>query len=118
MSLQRASYIVAAFLLLGFSFHCGFAAQSDFVRFSKPELLTFDQLVDLEKNDPSSSALAEKLEHLLTTPFLSNEAYFNDAKPKRPSRRSSALSSGDLLENRMRNSVRSHSDRALRARKV
>jgi endonuclease/exonuclease/phosphatase family metal-dependent hydrolase len=86
MSLQRASYIVAAFSLLGFSaFHCGFAAQSDFVRFSKPELLTFDQLVDLEKNDPPSPALAEKLEHLVTTPFLSNEAYFNGAKPKRPS---------------------------------
>jgi hypothetical protein len=86
MSLQRASYIVAAFSLLGFSaFHCGFAAQSDFVRFSKPELLTFDQLVDLEKNDPPSPALAEKLEHLVTTPFLSNEAYFNGAKPNRPS---------------------------------
>jgi len=85
MSLQRASYIVAAFSLLGFSFHCGFAAQSDFVRFSKPELLTFDELVDLEKNDPPSPALAEKLEHLLATPFLSNEAYFNGAKPKRPS---------------------------------
>lgn len=84
--LQRASYIVAAFSLLGFSaFHCGFAAQSDFVRFSKPELLTFDQLVDLEKNDPPSPALAEKIEHLVTTPFLSNEAYFNGAKPKRPS---------------------------------
>ncbi len=40
MSLQRASYIGAAFSLLGFSFHCGFAARSDFVRFSKPELLT------------------------------------------------------------------------------
>lgn len=85
MSLQRASYIVAAFLLLGFSFHCGLAAQSDFVRFSKPELLTFDQLVDLEKNDPPSPALAEKLEHLVATPFLSNEAYFNGARPKRPS---------------------------------
>jgi len=85
MSLQRASYIVAAFLLLGFSFHCVLAAQSDFVRFSKPELLTFDQLVDLEKNDPPSPVLAEKLEHLLATPFLSNEAYFNGAKPKRPS---------------------------------
>jgi hypothetical protein len=86
MSLQCASYIVSAVSLLGFSaFHCGFAAQSDFVRFSKPELLTFDQLVDLEKNDPSSPALAEKLEHLVTTPFLSNEAYFNGAKPKRPS---------------------------------
>ncbi len=86
MSLQRASYIVAAFSLLGFSaFHCGFAAQSDFVRFSKPELLTFDELVELEKNDPPSPALAEKLEHLVTTPFLSNESYFDGAKPKRPS---------------------------------
>ena len=86
MSLQRASNIVAAFSLLGFSaFHCGFAAQSDFVRFSKPELLTFDQLADLEENDPPSPALAEKLEHLVTTPFLSNEAYLNGAKPKRPS---------------------------------
>ncbi len=86
MSLQRASYIVAAFSLLGFSvLHCGFAAQSDFVRFSKPELFTFDQLVDLEKNDPPSPVLAEKLEHLVTTPFLSNEAYSNGAKPKRPS---------------------------------
>ena len=86
MSLQRASYIVAAFSLLGFSaFHCGFAAQSDFVRFSKPELLTFDELVELEKNDPPSPALAEKLEHLVTTPFLSNESYFDGSKPKRPS---------------------------------
>jgi endonuclease/exonuclease/phosphatase family metal-dependent hydrolase len=86
MSLQRASYIVAAFSLLGFSaFHCGFAAQSDFVRFSKPEFLTFDELVELEKNDPPSPALAEKLEHLVTTPFLSNESYFDGAKPKRPS---------------------------------
>ena len=77
MSLQRASYIVAAFSLLGFSaFHCGFAAQSDFVRFSKPELLTFDELVELEKNDPPSPALAEKLEHLVTTPFLSIATIF------------------------------------------
>jgi endonuclease/exonuclease/phosphatase family metal-dependent hydrolase len=83
--LQRASYTLAAFSLLGLSFHCGITAQSDFVRFSKPELLTFDQLVDLEKNDPPSPGLAEKLEHLVTTPFLSNEAYFNGAKPKRPS---------------------------------
>ena len=82
----RASYIAAAFSLLGFSaFHCGFAAQTDFVHSSKPELFTFDELLDLEKNDPPLPALAEKLEHIVTTPFLSNEAYFNGAKPKRPS---------------------------------
>lgn len=65
--------------------HPGFAAKPDYVRFSKPELLTFNELVELEKNDTPSAALAEKLEHLLTTPVLSNEAYLNGAKPKHPS---------------------------------
>jgi endonuclease/exonuclease/phosphatase family metal-dependent hydrolase len=60
------------------------AAQADFPRSSKPELLTFEELVDLEKNDPPSPALAQKLQQLLTTPFLSNEAYWNGAKPKHP----------------------------------
>jgi endonuclease/exonuclease/phosphatase family metal-dependent hydrolase len=86
-SLLHSSYIFAGLtFLFGLAlFHHGFAAQGDFVRISKPELLTFAELVDLEKNDPPSPALAEKLEHLLTTPFLSNEAYFKGAKPKRPS---------------------------------
>jgi endonuclease/exonuclease/phosphatase family metal-dependent hydrolase len=86
-SLLHSSCIFAglAFLFGLALFHHGFAAQGDFVRISKPKLLTFAELVDLEKNDPPSPALAEKLEHLLTTPFLSNEAYFNGAKPKRPS---------------------------------
>ena len=61
------------------------APQADFVRFSKPDLFTFDELVELEKNDTPSAALAAKLQHLLTTPFLSNEAYLSGAKPKRPS---------------------------------
>jgi endonuclease/exonuclease/phosphatase family metal-dependent hydrolase len=86
MLLLRASYIVAAFFLLPLAaFHHSFAAQTDFVRSSKPEPLSFDELVELEKNYPPSPVLAEKLGHLLTTPFLSNEAYFNGAKPKRPS---------------------------------
>jgi endonuclease/exonuclease/phosphatase family metal-dependent hydrolase len=83
---MRVHYIVAVFFLLVLApFHRGLAAQDNFVRSSQPELLTFDELVDLEKNDPPSAVLAERLEHLLTTPFLSNEAYFNGAKPKRPS---------------------------------
>jgi endonuclease/exonuclease/phosphatase family metal-dependent hydrolase len=86
MSLWRAGYIVAAFFLCGLAVsHLNRAAQADFPRFSKPELLTFDELVELEKNDPLLPALAEKLEHLVTTPFVSNEAYFDGAKPKRPS---------------------------------
>jgi hypothetical protein len=73
-------------LFLGLSaIHFSSAPQADFVSFSKPDLLTFDELVELEKNETPSAALAGKLEHLLTTPFLSNEAYLNGAKPKRPS---------------------------------
>ena len=62
----------------------GLAAQNDFVRMSKPELLTFDELIELEQNDTPPPPLAAKLNRLLTTPILSNEAYFNGAKPKRP----------------------------------
>jgi hypothetical protein len=29
----------------------GLAAQNDFVRISKPEVLTFDELIELERND-------------------------------------------------------------------
>jgi endonuclease/exonuclease/phosphatase family metal-dependent hydrolase len=86
-SLLRASCTVAglAFLFVLAASHHLVAAQDDLVRFSKPDLFAFGELVDLEKNDPPSPALAEKLEHLLNTPFLSNEAYFNGARPKRPS---------------------------------
>jgi endonuclease/exonuclease/phosphatase family metal-dependent hydrolase len=85
MSFLRASIVAAVFLCSLAESHHHVAAQADFVRLSKPELLTFDELVELEQNDPPLPALAEKLERLVTTPFLSNEAYFNGAKPKRPS---------------------------------
>jgi endonuclease/exonuclease/phosphatase family metal-dependent hydrolase len=58
--------------------------KADFVRFSKPDTLTFNELVELEQNETPSAPLAAKLEHLLTTPFLSNEAYYSGTKPKRP----------------------------------
>src|SRR5215475_118336 len=58
------------------------AAQENLVRFSKPDLLTFDELVELERKDPPRPPLADKLQRLLTTPILSNEAYFEGAKPK------------------------------------
>ena len=83
-----AIFVVASlsFLICLDTSNRGLAATADYSRFSKPDLLTFDELVDLEENDPpSAAALAQKLEHLLTTPFLSNEAYFDGAKPKRPS---------------------------------
>lgn len=83
--LDSAILAVSLLLLVVAVIRNGLAAETDYVRFSKPDLLTFEELVQLEQQDPPSGALAEKLEHLLTTPFVSNEAYFNGAKPKRPS---------------------------------
>jgi len=80
------SIFVAVSFVFGLALACrGFAPETDYVRFSKPDLLTFDELVELEQKDPPSSKLAEKLGHLLTTPVISNEAYLSGIKPKRPS---------------------------------
>jgi hypothetical protein len=59
--------------------------QEEFVRQSAPQLLTFDELVQLEKTDDPSPELAARLDQLLHTPFLRNEAFYGDAKPNRPS---------------------------------
>jgi len=56
----------------------------DFVRFSKPEFLSFDELVEAEQKDPLPPELAKKLEILVATPIVSNEAYYEGAKPKHP----------------------------------
>jgi endonuclease/exonuclease/phosphatase family metal-dependent hydrolase len=61
------------------------AGEPEFTRLSKPELLTFDELVQLEKTDDPDANLAARLNQLLHTPFISNEAYLSGAKPNRPS---------------------------------
>jgi len=61
------------------------AGKEDYVRLSTPKLLTFEELVELEKTDEPSKELAARLDQLLHTPFLSNEAFYAGAKPKRPS---------------------------------
>ena len=78
----------ASFLLL--SVCAGILGQTptgkeEYVRLSQPKLLTFDELVQLEKVDDSSPELAIRLDQLLHTPFLSNEAFYGGAKPNRPS---------------------------------
>ena len=60
------------------------AEEKSLIRFSKPEFLSFDELVELEKNDTPAAPLAAKLERLLATPIISNEAGLDGAKPKRP----------------------------------
>jgi endonuclease/exonuclease/phosphatase family metal-dependent hydrolase len=87
-SLVAVLALLALFIVRGWmSLHPALAQtkrKADFVRFSKPDPLTFDELVQLEKNDPPSAPLAAKLQRLLTTPYLSNDAYYQGAKPKRP----------------------------------
>src|SRR5580692_4993059 len=61
------------------------SAKEDFVRLSAPKPLTFDDLVELEKVDEPNPQLADRLDKLLHTPFLSNEAFYGGEKPHRPS---------------------------------
>jgi endonuclease/exonuclease/phosphatase family metal-dependent hydrolase len=50
-----------------------------------PELLNFDELVTLSNIDRPAPPLAEKLDRLLSTPFISNEASLAGSLPHRPS---------------------------------
>ena len=61
------------------------AAKEEYIRVSAPKPLTFDELVELEKIDKPNAKLAARLDQLLHTPFLSNEAFYAGAKPNRPS---------------------------------
>jgi endonuclease/exonuclease/phosphatase family metal-dependent hydrolase len=78
-------------VLAGLFFVCfatsglGDSDKPEFTRLSKPELLTFDELVQLEKTSAPEPKLAARLNQLLHTPFISNEAYLSGAKPNRPS---------------------------------
>jgi len=90
--------VVAACVILGVALepvlaqhdgHSGggsdYAAQENYVRLSTPKPLTFDELVQLEKIEKPEGQLAANLEKLLNTPFISNEAYLDGARPNRPS---------------------------------
>jgi endonuclease/exonuclease/phosphatase family metal-dependent hydrolase len=55
-----------------------------YVRSQQPSMFTYDELVALGTDDKFSDALRDKLHSITTTPFLSNEAFYNGAKPHRP----------------------------------
>jgi hypothetical protein len=46
--------------------------------------LNYQELVTLSEQEIVDPALADRLQTLLTTPFINNEAYFAGAKPLRP----------------------------------
>jgi endonuclease/exonuclease/phosphatase family metal-dependent hydrolase len=54
----------------------------DYVRSSEPQLFSYDELVQLSLEQQMSPQLAEKLQLLMTTPFINNEAYLNGARPR------------------------------------
>ena len=57
---------------------------ADYTRSSQPPLLNYGELVTLSKQETVDPALADKLNTLLTTPFVNNEAYFTGTRPLRP----------------------------------
>ena len=62
------------------------SAQNDqtYTRSSQPPLLSYQELVTLGKEETVDPALAAKVQTLLTTPFVNNEAYLSGTKPLRP----------------------------------
>jgi endonuclease/exonuclease/phosphatase family metal-dependent hydrolase len=58
--------------------------RSDYVRSSQPPLLKYQELVALDEKETIDPPLADKLDTLLTTPFINNQAYFAGTKPLRP----------------------------------
>jgi endonuclease/exonuclease/phosphatase family metal-dependent hydrolase len=56
----------------------------DYTRSAQPPLLSYQELVALGKEETVDPALAAKVQTLLTTPFVNNEAYLSGTKPLRP----------------------------------
>ncbi len=53
------------------------------VHYQAPEFLTYDELVKLSSNPKPGGALGEKVNKLLNTPIISNEALYRGARPKK-----------------------------------
>ena len=81
-------FSVQLFLLLALILCSGASAQnkqrSDYIRSSQPPLLKYQELVALNEEETIDPPLARKLDTLLTTPFINNQAYFAGTKPLRP----------------------------------
>ena len=58
--------------------------RSDYIRSSQPPLLKYQELLALNEQETIDPPLARKLDTLLTTPFINNQAYYAGTKPLRP----------------------------------
>ena len=54
------------------------------VQYQAPEFLSYDELVQLSGNPSPGGPLGEKVQKILNTPIISNEATYRGTKPKRP----------------------------------
>lgn len=54
---------------------------SEFIRFQEPDFLTFSELQKLSADPHPSGLLGWKLEKFWTTPIISNESYYQGARP-------------------------------------
>jgi endonuclease/exonuclease/phosphatase family metal-dependent hydrolase len=59
-----------------------FLRSQDYVRDSEPKLFSYEELVQLSRNEELAPDLAEKLRVITTTPFINNEAYLGGARAK------------------------------------
>jgi endonuclease/exonuclease/phosphatase family metal-dependent hydrolase len=90
LNAQLGAAVVAGQLLLLLMAALGSPAlgQNDqageYTRSSQPPLLSYQELVTLGKEETVDPALAAKVQTLLTTPFVNNEAYLSGTKPLRP----------------------------------
>jgi len=66
---------------------CLLAVVGLFAEQQGPETLTYDEIIQLYKQDVPPPALAAKLQRLLTTPFVNNAASDGGAKPVKPTLR-------------------------------
>ncbi len=86
--LAAAVFMGQLLLLLMVTLGSPASAQNDpggeYTRSSQPPLLSYQELVTLGKEETVDPGLAAKVQTLLTTPFVNNEAYLSGTKPLRP----------------------------------
>ncbi len=81
LHLRKAFWILAACSLLFYHSAFTFEWPVNFVRYSAPEFLTFNELVSLVDDPYPTGALETKLEKLWKTPVISNEAFHEGIRP-------------------------------------
>lgn len=63
---------------------CSLAQGVSFAQGDEPELLTYEELIRLFEQENPPEPLQSKLNRLLTTPFVSNEAHAGGVRPLKP----------------------------------